>query len=90
MSRYIDADRINWRLLIPTNPTTAEEYIIYSAEKLVERQPTADVVEVVRCKDCKYSKPMNGTDFIYFCNNGSMVSHIHFCAYGERRKGDKD
>ena len=48
MARYIDADRIDWRLIIPTNATTAEENMIYQARKLVEFQPTADVVEVVR------------------------------------------
>lgn len=47
MSRYIDADRIDWRLIISTNATTAEENMIYRARKLVESQPTADVVEVV-------------------------------------------
>lgn len=44
MSRYIDVELIDWRFIIPTNPTTAEEYIIYQARKLVESQPKADVV----------------------------------------------
>lgn len=44
MSRFIDADRIDWRLITPTNATTAEENMIYQARKLVESQPTADVV----------------------------------------------
>ena len=50
MSRFIDADRIDWRLIIPTNVTIAEENIIHMAKKLVERQPTVDVVEVVHGK----------------------------------------
>lgn len=56
MSRFIDADRIDWRLIIPTNPTIAEENMIHLAKKLVERQPTADVVEVTRCKDCMHTE----------------------------------
>lgn len=44
MSSYIDTDRIDWRVIIPTNATTAEENMIYQARKLVESQPTADVV----------------------------------------------
>lgn len=63
MSRYIDADKIEWRLIIPTNATTAEENMIYHARKLVEFQKTADVVPVVhgewiydgvvtRCSNC--------------------------------------
>ena len=51
---YIDVDRIDWRLIIPTNATTAEENMIYQARKLVASQPKADVVEVVRCRDCKW------------------------------------
>ena len=47
MSRYIDAERIDWRLIIPTNVTIAEENMIHLAKKLVEQQPIADVVEVV-------------------------------------------
>ena len=46
MSRFFDADKIDWRLIIPTNATVAEENMIYRARKLVESQPTADVVEV--------------------------------------------
>ena len=56
MSRFIDADRIDWRVIVPTNPTTAEEYIIHMAKKLVERQPTADVKEVIPCEECIHAK----------------------------------
>lgn len=58
---------------------------------------TSDVVEVVRCKDCKYrptnglpnqSCPMwdNGNDFLgsYWKGNDDG-----FCNYGERRKDDE-
>ena len=66
MSRYIDADKIEWRLIIPTNATTAEENMIYHARKLVESQPTADVVEVVHGE----WKPNSLNGFkIYDCSN---------------------
>lgn len=48
MSRYIDADKIDWRLIRPINPNVADEHMIYEARRLVESQPTADVREVVR------------------------------------------
>ena len=44
MSNFIDTDRIDWRVIIPTNATIAEENMIYQARKLVAQQPTADVV----------------------------------------------
>ncbi len=53
--------------------------------------PTADVVEVVRCKDCKYCNKYakwNGTDY-YGCNfNVADIYEIeptHFCSCGERK-----
>ena len=48
--------------------------------------PTADVVEVVRCKDCKHS----ATDCVknaLLCNKKmlGMVRKEDFCSFGERR-----
>lgn len=51
---------------------------------------SADVVEVVRCKDCKYfTKEMIGDDLecICKCFCGMMVPASDFyCSYGERRE----
>lgn len=50
---------------------------------------TADVVEVVRCKDCKYLSVRNGALGVYRCDmTGDYPSGKHFCAYGERREDD--
>lgn len=54
--RFVDVDKIDWRLIIPTNVTIAEENMIHCAKKLVERQPTVDAVEVTRCKDCMHTE----------------------------------
>ena len=55
--------------------------------------PTADVVEVVRCKDCKHAT-------FYSCKNDSCYKGIickyrigtddenFYCSYGERRTDD--
>lgn len=62
-------------------------------EKIVNKiaEATADVVEVVRCKDCKHSKM---ADYIpakcpYFCK---LMANCHsgdfFCSMGERREDD--
>ena len=53
----------------------------------LDKCPTVDAVEVVRCKDCKM-----------FCRNyahlrkhcgltGAIVEDDDFCSYGERREG---
>lgn len=57
--------------------------------------PTADVVEVVRCKDCEYfvikpnyrlcSHKLNRT-----LNSLLEVSSNHFCSYGKRKEGAEE
>ena len=53
--------------------------------------PTADVVEVVRCKDCKYGHLLTDVNGLKFrtCNctwgHGLMVDEFGFCKWGERR-----
>ena len=54
--------------------------------------PTADVVEVVRCKDCKYAfhHPLG---YIYCHRDGRnayemVLKRDSFCSYGERKDGE--
>ena len=54
------------------------------------KEPAADVVEVVRCKDCQRYGNINyhtGTRFDFkFCNKfGNVTRENDFCSYGERR-----
>lgn len=49
--------------------------------------PSADVVEVVRCKDCKHIKEehFNIMPDGFSCElSGLMVEPEHYCSYGER------
>ena len=54
-------------------------------------KPTADVVEVVRCKDCKYSEREKAVLGIvdYKCTKHTITCLLDddFCSYGERREG---
>lgn len=53
--------------------------------------PTADVVEVVRCKDCKHWKTV-GACVAKFCtcivNTEIMKYEDDYCSLGERRTDD--
>ena len=56
------------------------------------KQSTADVVEVVRCKDCKYAfhHPLG---YIYCHRDGRNAYEMvfkkdSFCSYGERKDGE--
>lgn len=50
--------------------------------------PTADVVEVVRCKDCKYCYKMGVSGLYWACKhpdrNPNGCSPNDYCNYGER------
>lgn len=52
-----------------------------SGEMILATVPTADVVEVVRCKDCKYH-----AEFSSKCNklNLTPMWPNDYCSYGER------
>ena len=63
-----------------------------SLRELLEDTPAADVVDVIRCKDCKYAfhHPLG---YIY-CHRDSRNAYEmvfrkdSFCSYGERKDGE--
>lgn len=67
------------------------------AAKRVSAIPAADVVPVVRCKDCKhYRNYPNGLCYIHtepktnargHSGNAVCVEPDDFCSYGERKEG---
>ena len=55
----------------------------------IREAPTADVVEVVRCKDCVYCRPYD--DDKLYCHKKAnifvpIVDANDYCSYGERRE----
>lgn len=71
-------------------PTIDGETTIQCVERSLENVPTADVVEVVRCKDCKHwLKDVAGcTDFVGRCEWANyMVGAAGYCVYGEKMDG---
>lgn len=52
--------------------------------EVVESIPAADVVPVVRCKDCKYRDGTPGQPNI-LC---AQMHEDDFCSYGERKEGE--
>lgn len=102
MARYIDADKLIDKLeeLQFNAPTMTPVMKIYNVIELVEDQPTADVVEVVRCEKCKHFMEYNedyvgkvekadGDCYIrkmYSCDpQFCAVKSDDFCSYGERK-----
>lgn len=94
MPKHIDADALKKRFdLVSVDATTSYEMGIntglYRAYEEVELAPAADVVEVVRCRDCVH---WGDVTFGFICRKFSGIdSKIcmwadHFCSYGERRE----
>ena len=83
MRRYTDADKLQ---------EAFKELHGGKRSLLIDTAPTADVVEVVRCKECKYNaKGDNESEFWNLCRLRSWVyvpvSDEDYCSRGERRTG---
>lgn len=68
-----------------------EYYSTYSLQDFCEwisETPTADVVEVVYCEDCKH-KEYCSQNIAKFSKGYDMYEAIHYCSYGERSKDDE-
>lgn len=60
------------------------------AMEIVASPPAADVVPVVRCKDCKYAyiNSFSAASGVVFCSsNMKAMQEDDFCSYGERKDG---
>ena len=93
MSRYIDVDALG---IGKANPDVfiRDEYARgwNLAIEIIENAPTADVVEVVRCKDCKYRGAMLSVPkgVFYTCKKYLLpyCKPDDYCSYGERMDGE--
>ena len=91
---YIERDIFINNELIPLVKTLdlchpkQKKGVLMAISKLKEA-PTADVVEVVRCKDCKYCDPDN-RHCDHYMGTVFPVSREYndFCSYGERKDGE--
>lgn len=68
--------------------TWCENGEVYSPN--MSKIPTADVVEVVRCKDCRHGSKC--TDGYYTCRVDHRLAHDEddFCSYGERKSDENN
>lgn len=91
--RYIDAEKIEIRTPYGLNEDGELLIPISAVHQSIARTPTADVVEVVRCKDCKYAERYKcQVDPCYTrlsCKRSDYysegVDELDFCCYGERK-----
>lgn len=82
MARYIDAEKIKYTKFVPENDPFDGAGGLCALKSHIDAIPAADVVEVVRCKDCKYFSEFQHCGVLGFCEPNE------YCSRGERRKGD--
>lgn len=79
-------------------PLNGFEHAMYrklsEAKIAIEKLPAADVVPVLRCKDCKHLRVWNRKDIYAFCPKTNIVflpfdkdTRTFFCGLGERKDG---
>ena len=94
MARYIDADRVMEEINRIGGHNLCEWETI-GVKALIDRQPTADVVEAVRCKDCIYWDCYSGEDYhkgdcTELVGLDSCMYEDDFCSYGKRKNGGEE
>ena len=71
--------------------TTLIAAVITALQCFIQNQPAADVVPVVRCKDCRW-RGREECAMFYRCECGEQHTwekDNDFCSYGERRDDGK-
>lgn len=86
MSRYIDADAIRY------HDMSDGQGMWYVWRDEIHDMPTADVVEVVRCKDCRYwQEYQEGHYPNELCpwDKNETTDEDDYCSFGERKEEDE-
>ena len=98
MARYIDADELFRETTKKIHEANSYRMAVVDSEflDLIRDAPTADVVEVVRCKDCKCYIPDNKLNHSEYhnlisadgvCENfDKYINETDFCSYGKRKE----
>ena len=100
MAEYIEKHKVVNLLTALENecqqfkPFEGFEHAMYrklcETEIAIGKLPTADVVPVVRCKDCKYAyiNGFSAASGVALCSsNAKVMQQDDFCSYGERKDG---
>lgn len=90
MRRYIDAEDVEKRIdiVMGSEPKAWDKKALRELKMyVVHALPTADVVEVVRCKDCIYKEECGREVLVNEYDNDKAVDitgFLFYCSYGER------
>ncbi len=90
MARYIDADKLTAEQTFFAKDDEGFDMAVVLVSD-IKRAPTADVVEVVRCRHCKYCSD-DTPDGWHWCSEHErgFLEDDDFCSFGVREGGDSD
>ena len=100
MARYIDAEKLTAFLCqkrCGDDRAFCGDTMVCGLVLAVKDFPTADVAEVVRCKECRHLEILNGQEYYARCkwhgrlfdSFGNADTRTWFCADGERRTDEE-
>ena len=82
MSRYIDADKIIYSWQIDPD---GQEHDGVTLQSIINKMPSIDAVQVVRCKDCLFNDGEGpNEDDKYWC--ALHQSFMQYCSDAERKE----
>ena len=85
MSEYIDRAALKRELAPYEENDFSQQMDVILA--IVDAQPTADVVEVVRCGECRHAED----SLVLWCTEHEQaVSRLDFCSHGARMDKEDD
>lgn len=84
MPRYIDADNIKLKGISVFDQNLEILISLSDVRKSLQMTPTADVIEVVWCKDCKYFSENQYCGVLGFCEPNE------YCSRGERKMKENE
>lgn len=90
MPKYINADYLKVTLLnfLDTTEATGMRIGTQFCIHALDEMPAADVVEVVRCKDCKYWV-VNDCALMFPVNVDMRICPDDFCSFAERKEAEE-
>ena len=84
MARYYDMDKLKDMLIARADMVLEGKEVFLHVARWLDLLPSADVVEVVRCKDCVFSEESQGA--CDYCKlNDCRFDKNGFCSYGEKK-----
>ena len=85
MAEYIDRERLLRRFNIDDMMNVNGTLIsMNDARDTISNFPTADVVEVTRCKDCRHHSAAAGVCNLYLHFSVGVTAN-DYCSFGERK-----